>query len=555
MKRVLVFTCMIVLLHAPVSAVEKGKNTIFNEISRDALSFFVPVTGLITSLSEGTAEIDIGQTGGVRKGMRFKAFREGSEFFHPVTGEALGRIETGTGEVEVIEADDQKATVRIISGDIEIGDRVRISQGVMQVLFYQTRSVDWVVGDSLFRDLKNTGRFEMMETEYDKDDPAVMIREMQEKNAVFGIFLRGTKHEGKEALAVSFYHPDGNEFYHRDIVLMDEQVKELKFGYDYLKKVDTATTRWSFEVPSSMEFIAACDVNGDGKDELVAAIGDEVEVFRLDEELKTLFTADIRHAVQAIWLDCADIDRDGKAEIVVSSLADGRAVSDIFTYSGTELKRVEKKNGFLRVLDNTLYGQAFSSTEGFAGKVHALQPGNGWSSGKELELPQGMSLYDSYPVTVNGQDGYLFIDDGAFINIVLADGKLLWRNPESLGGFLREYKKESPTGLLDAGSWFVKDRVLPYAGSLLLIKRNLVAKTSKGLGFSSADIIELSFPEGVPTVSPVLKEISGTVYDFAVIEDKLVILVRQSLAMKAVNVFKGKSPFKREIYLFPLKKD
>jgi hypothetical protein len=68
-------------------------------------------------------------------------------------------------------------------------------------------------------------------------------------------------------------------------------------------------------------------------------------------------------------------------------------------------------------------------------------------------------------------------------------------------------------------------------------------------------VIELSVSGDQVQESPVLKDIAGDILDFTVVGDKLVVLEKEPLGARAWGIFKGENPFKRNLYLFPLKED
>jgi hypothetical protein len=554
-KKIFFFLITALLLTFSASADEQAGGSVFREIAGDAVSFFAPLNGRVTSVGDGKASINIGKAEGVRVGMRLTVFREGGEFRHPVTGEVLGNIENEAGSVEITSVDEKNSTGKIIQGDIKENDMVRISQGILPVLFYQTKSVDWAAGDALFRALKNTGRFDLIETESDKDDPSVMLGEVKDNRAVFGVFLKQAKVTGEQNLYVSFYHPDGTEFYSRDIALTEEKIKELKFGYEFLKKVETKT-RWSFKVPSSTEFVTACDVNGDGTDELVMVISDEIQVFRLGDELKLLYSGEIGNFGESLWLGCGDVTGDKDAEVIVTSwVSQTEVVSTVFGLNGDSLNALHSEKGFLRILKNRLYTQEYSPRDGYTGTVLELDPARDWAESKLLDLPPQANIYDFYPVATEKGQSVLVVDDSAHVDLYNDGGVMVWRSNETLGGFIREYDKKYQTQIGNFGNWYVKDRGLYYGNSILLIKRHPVSKMAPGLGFSSSDVIELSVSGDQVQESPVLKDIAGDILDFTVVGDKLVVLEKEPLGARAWGIFKGENPFKRNLYLFPLKED
>lgn len=548
LKRVCLSGLFFFFLSAVCFAGDTPSVDIFKEIADDAAAFFTPISGAVTGPEvNGVAGLGIGRSHGVREGMRLRVFRETDDFVHPVTGEVLGKVETKTGFIEVVSADKKRSTIRVLEGDVKIGDSVRISKGTLPVLFYQTRDVDWAVGDALFKALRDTGRFDVIETEVDRDDTETMLTEVSVKKAVFGVFAARSRDEGGDALSVCFYHPDGIRFYSKEIRLSEPRLKELKFGYNFLKEVDSSL-RLSFEVPSSTDFISSCDVDGAGDDELVMIVNTAIEVFRFGVDLKMLYNVRVGFTNEVIRCDCGDLNGNKKSEIVVTSLVNDKVVSDIFELDGGELKNVHHTEGFLRIMDGGLYRQEHSVYDAYSGPVYHIADTDGWETGKRLLLPEGVNIYDFTPV--NG--GYLVVDDYAHINLYNGEGVRIWRSEDALGEFPREYEISPVTVMMQPVKWYVKDRVLIRDGVFLMMKRSPVAEKAKGLGSLSADIIGVAVEGAVVKTTPVLKDIGGTMKDFAIIDGRLAVLVRPFLGFKPGNILKGKNPFKSNLYVFQL---
>ncbi len=556
-----------------VLADDSMQEDLFKHYADDAVSFFAPLSGQVKVIEGDRIEIGIGSSEGVRNGMRLKVFRKGEEFRHPVTGEVLGKVESEVGSIEVTETAENVSTAHKMAGDIRVDDMVRISKGTIPVLFYQTKSVDWAVGDALYRKFKDSGRFEIIETEFDKDDMEIVLGETMKTEAIFTVLVRQKIREGKEIMEVSLYHPDGARFYKDTTELTDDMLKELKFGYSFLMDTDTSF-QLSFEVPPSTEFISSCDVDGDGNDEFVMAIDTEIEVFKFGVSLKLLYYANLGRFNEVISLDCHDIDDDSKSEIVVTSVvehriddeadesqsgrevpsvSEGGAISEVLTLSDGKLVSAFKKTGFMRIIDGLLYFQAFSGSDGYSGNVYQMKYEEGLRKGESLKLPSGTNIYDFMPVQVGESQGHIVIDDSARINLFDANGLRIWRSHYKLGGFLREYEIPGPSIMSEPVKWYVKDRIIPHNGRFIMIRREPVADSVSGLGFSSADIIALIVKGILIEDKSILKDIGGTMMDFEIMDDKIVVLVKPFMGINMGKIFKGENPFKRNLYVFSLK--
>jgi TolB-like protein len=88
-----------------------------------------PLEGYIAQRDEKSVLLDLGQRAGIRKGMRFIAYKEGKVIKHPKTGEVLDIESIETGEIEIVEVNTKTARGIIIKerapGAVEYGMMVR----------------------------------------------------------------------------------------------------------------------------------------------------------------------------------------------------------------------------------------------------------------------------------------------------------------------------------------------------------------------------------------------------------------------------------------------
>jgi len=171
-----------------IHSARAGENPL-DKMTDDVLSYFKPVHGIITKVEGKTGFVNIGGRDAVRKGMRFTIVREEAPFRHPVTKELLGKMESVVGRLEIREASADSAAGEIIEGDPREGDKIRISEIPVNILFCQSRGVDWQVADSYYRKLKDTGRFNIVDTAVETEDPAEVIREAKRLQADVALLL------------------------------------------------------------------------------------------------------------------------------------------------------------------------------------------------------------------------------------------------------------------------------------------------------------------------------------------------------------------------------
>ncbi len=571
MQRVALVAMITVILCSVALAQESQGNEIFKRFSDDAASFFAPISGRLIKVSDTEGMIDIGSAEGVRKGMRLKVFREGEVFHHPVTGEALGKIETEIGTVEVSEIEAGRSSVRFLNGSAKLNDRVRISKGSLKMLFYQGRSVEWTVGDSLFRNFKTSERFEIVETKEDEEEVNAMLRETARIGAVFGLYIRQLKENGKDILAVSMYHPDGTMFYESSIELTKELLNELKFGFAFLKDIDTSLQSL-FDVSSSAEMMVACDVDNDGTQELIMAVKGGVDILRVGVDLEPVHSRKVDRLSDVVWMQCMDIDNDREPEILlvldigggtdrgrtddeavgITPYTDRGFYSEIMEFNEGRLESVYRTSGFMRAIDGKLYYQAYDENKGISGRVFVMEKGEGWVKDRIFQTPLGANLYDFTPVLIEGVNGNILIDDSGRINVYNDDGVRVWQS-DFKTGFLKAYKIEKPASVDEEEWWFIKDRVVPFGGRYIMMKRELASEALPGIGYKDSRIIGLRISGGSVEEETILDDVSGTIIDFVIINDKIAVLTRPYMGINFKNIIKGKNPFNRRLYIYPFK--
>lgn len=211
-----------------------------NSLKADLLSFFKPLKGSVTAMilsSDGSMAIsDLGASSGIRKGMRFVVKRAGSVFHHPVTGEPLGKIETPVGRAEVVDAANEGAVLRVISGEAKMGDILRVSSARVPVLFSESAGVDWFLADEYSRRLKETDRFDLIDTPPVLNDAEVIERAKTE-GAEVAVILYTEDSTLRQRL---LWADDAREFYAGSVKVDEGFIKRLRLGEElFFPKGDT----------------------------------------------------------------------------------------------------------------------------------------------------------------------------------------------------------------------------------------------------------------------------------------------------------------------------
>ena len=122
-------TAMIIVAHDAYSThsdAQSVKNTVVY-LAKKFVSSLPLIQGSVIRLDAGNIMLDVGRTGGLKKGIKCTIYREGNEIKHPVTGEILGIETTIVGEIQITDPFDKYASGRIthtVQGKtINVGDK------------------------------------------------------------------------------------------------------------------------------------------------------------------------------------------------------------------------------------------------------------------------------------------------------------------------------------------------------------------------------------------------------------------------------------------------
>ncbi len=551
-----------------------GAQDTMSQLKDETLSYFKPLKGTVVSLDGKIITADLGAKSGVRKGMRLIVFRQGTPFLHPVTKEPMGRVEAPVGEAEVKTVSDTGATLQLLRGEAKEGDIVRISEMKIRVLFYQDSKVDWSIAEAYYQMLKGSGRFELVDTALDSSTDAQIVAEAKKKGTEAAIVL--TSDESGKAVVLReriLWAEDGVQLADASGTVDETLVKELRTARNMVSPmVSSGDVLLSFDIPFSASLLAAGDLNGDGTQELIFASGRELRVYTLGVSLQSMNDFKGSGSDDFVWIDTMDVNGDGKDEIILTSMRgrevdvtgdtgpvvkdEGRIVSYIYALKGSEFSLLWKGNFFLRVVPNLgLVGQKYSSGDGFGGPVFRMKYDSGKvTQGEAIPLPKGVNIYDfSF---LDGPDGARYLlayDDTGHLNVYNNEGLRVWQSSEIFAGFRATFKKAAPTVMIGRGEWSIKDRLRLRNRESFVVKRIPLAKMVMGLGYRSSQIKTFWWTGLSMEENTLVDDISGSVLDYALMSDKLVVLSRPLFGVKPGNILKGEGILGNILYVYSLK--
>lgn len=201
----------------------------------------------------------------------------------------------------------------------------------------------------------------------------------------------------------------------------------------------------SRSIPGDVVSVARGDTDRNGKGEIAAAYRDSLAVYRM-EGVDLIEKARIE--VQGdgmVYLDVADLNRNGIAEILAVRYVAGKAFSDILEFDGKEYRRIAADLPyFLRVVDLgaegiVLVGQESDPASIFLGPIFRLTV-NRYGSGEipekrdALPLPEGTWIYSFVPLRSKDTIRYAAIGAGNRLRMYDEKGQKRWEGIDAVFG-------------------------------------------------------------------------------------------------------------------------
>ncbi|MDI6728809.1 MAG: VCBS repeat-containing protein, partial [Thermodesulfovibrionales bacterium] len=413
-------------VYAQTKEPKAGQDASLNALKNEILSYLEPVTGKIISVDGNSIKIDVGAQKSVKAGMRLHAFKEGVSFVHPVTKEPLGKIEIPVGSIEITATTPNDASGIITRGKPEdfLNSKIKIPGTKIKVLFFQG-NVDWFLGDAYYQMLKDSGRFELIDTGIENNDVSRIVSEARAKGAEAVLVLNAEDFTDHINLTQKlFWASDSKQFSEKKVQVNTAYVKELRFksGFFGPKEGDVLL---SFQLPFGARHIAVGDVDGDDNPDIVIASGDSIRVYKPGVDLKLLWEFKVPSTSEVLWLDVVDANKNKRDEIVVTSIQGGEVNSYIYELKDSGFVQLYKaKDTFIRKLtrvDNNIAiaGQGYTKNNGYDGSVFSLVYADGtYKKGDNIKLPEGVNIYDFQPVnSSDGKQAILSWDDRGYLNL------------------------------------------------------------------------------------------------------------------------------------------
>lgn len=196
------------------------------------------------------------------------------------------------------------------------------------------------------------------------------------------------------------------------------------------------------------------DVDGDGKNELVFVDSDTVFVHKWAEKGFHQFKAvKEKYGANYVWVNVADLDGNGKAEIYVSNAREAGISSFVLEWDGNDFKKIsEGQPWFFRVMEipgsgRVLVGQRRETGGGFSGPLEFLKrEGNRFVPTGKVEVHREANIFNFVmaDLGVPGSVDTVVLDSLEILRLYGGGTEEIWRSEEQYGGTYTFIQKDNP---------------------------------------------------------------------------------------------------------------
>jgi len=191
------------------------------------------------------------------------------------------------------------------------------------------------------------------------------------------------------------------------------------------------------------------DVDGDKKNEVVVMDNHNLYIFKYDGDKLSLFQKiEIGFEHNFLTLDVRDVNRNGFAEIIVTSVVEDNLRSFIIEFEKGKFRKITEKAGwYFRVLEHPkegplLMGQKMGSDGVFVGPVYQfVWKKKSFDRGPKMPFPKETVLFGLTMADLRG-DGkphIILYDPLEHLIVLSSDGKRLWKSSDRYGGSINSY--------------------------------------------------------------------------------------------------------------------
>ena len=545
------------------------------------LSYFTPANGVVTDVTDGVISVAFEGQVNIKKGMRLFVYRKGKPFYHPVTKELLGNTEEFIGEIEVKEAKGPGGlyTCTALKGEIRAGDVARITSSKIKLAFFQKRNSDWMLSEAFYSALKNTGRFEILESYTPTYQPEELAHLARDLNAEAVLLFSTSEKDKKKAMHIKlFWAEDAKVFADMEELADSGTPKMLSPGEELISSsLVSKEPLGSYHLPYG-ELFAIGDVDGDGKKELVVGEDNKISIYSFEDRLQEVWSMKGTPRDKYLSIDVLDVNNNGKAEIFVTCMTgvgeietdDGAGLTGSdnisiksFVIEYDPLERYKKTRDdihyFFRVSGKTLLMQEFDASRIFKGPVYEGEWRDGnYRPGRQITLPPDVNIYGFTFVDWrnSGRNQIMTFNDDGYLILYDNQGNEIWKSSGSYGKFIFSFNERMYSAANAFEKRYLRGRLISVKtdrGEEIIVVSNKPLLTNvPGLGTKGAEIHSLWWDNGEMDEKVLLAELPGRISDYWIEGNKLFFIIKGSLWSLLRNAASGELSKGSTLYYYDL---
>ncbi|MCG6552935.1 MAG: hypothetical protein L7F77_11445 [Candidatus Magnetominusculus sp. LBB02] len=546
-----------------------GADSPLQPLAEKTISFFQPLELKVEAVKGNLITLKGESSEKAVAGTRFDVFREGAVFYHPVTNEPLGHFENFIGSVEITGTKQGAATASLIKGAPKKGDVARLTRSKVKAMFYQDKSINWFLGDVYYRLLKQSGRFELIDTAIEAKDAGALFDEAVKLGADVLILIEGSLTEGinKEDIKGEdrflkqriFWVSDHKEVFKDTVPVTAAYLQDVLSAADiFLSALNEPIL--SYQMPTGYDLMAIGNLTGGSGVDLIFSTGSDLAVYKPGVDMNKTMELKGDKMSDNVYIDVMDINKDGKDEIIATAMANDGARAFVYGVEGGQLRQLWRADGFLRVYNNKLLFQRYSSIEGLSGTVEYLVwDGTSFKKDGQLTLPAGVNLYDFVNIETSSDDTgknsetvMLFYDSANHLVAKNSAGTRIWRSKGNMGGFTKEYKVPGPTNITAPTAWHISDKMYLFHKKGVVIRRVPMALLSSSLGYKNSFIMSYGFNGISVEENALVGAVPGNIIDYSIYKDRIYVLSRPAFGLNFAGILKGDNPLITNLFVYKL---
>ncbi len=281
------------------------------------------------------------------------------------------------------------------------------------------------------------------------------------------------------------------------------------------------------------------DVDGDKKNELVLIDNYNIYIFKYDGEKMSLFQKiETGYEHNFLTLDVADVNRNGFAEIIVTSVVEDNLRSFILEYEEGKFRKItEKSNWFFRVLEHPkegpiLMGQRMSPEAVMEGPIYKfIWKKKSFEKGPKLPFPKESIIFGTILANVRNKEtmDVLTLDEFDRLRLLTLDGKQIWFSRDRFGGTNNFYETQKKKDIAyrygDSPAWrvYLQGRILVRDLDGDGIPEVMVPKNNRDMrfidrvrSFDKGEVYNLIWEENAFITNWKTRDVEGYFSDFQV---------------------------------------